>query len=183
MDLLNMLLGQSGKLAEGAGVTENEAGSLAKMGIPVILEALNRNTETEEGKKSLDSALKDHENDFMNISSFFNRDSEDSDRMMDHIFSENRNKVEETIADNAGVSKDKAKKMLMVIAPIALAYLASKKSKQNEKVDINDLIGKEKKEIESKSSGSIFDAAKSFLDKDGDGKVVDDIGGILGKFL
>lgn len=78
MDILQQLTsllstsGSFNQISRNANTSPEKAQQLATIAIPILLEALNRNTATLQGVRSLSYALDDHQHfDLNNLSEFF----------------------------------------------------------------------------------------------------------------
>src|SRR5690554_8095521 len=93
MDLSNLLgsllsEGQTiNDIAKKVGARPEEVQKAAKMSVPTLVEALNKNAEDEEKRASLNKALEDHSEDNVeDLQGFLkNIDLQDSQKMLGHI--------------------------------------------------------------------------------------------------
>ncbi|WPC08581.1 DUF937 domain-containing protein [Globicatella sp. PHS-GS-PNBC-21-1553] len=120
-------------ISDRAGIDASQASSIVGMALPLILKAINNNTSTEEGLIAFDNALKDHANDthFDSVADYTRKaDVEDGDKMLNHLFG-NKTGIIEKIADTLGLSPAAVKRVLVLVAPLLIKYMAdNKKNKQ-----------------------------------------------------
>lgn len=158
----NMPQGQFGNLpsapisevANATGADRGLVGKIMSMGLPLIMGQLDRNTNDPQGSKSLFDALTRHENaDYSNPQ---NIDPEDGNKILGHIFGNNKDTVSKKIGNQVGADQDQVKKILMYLAPLALAYLANKKrtGQLNEK-NISDYTRDEAQQFDTQTGGAL----------------------------
>lgn len=120
-------------LANRAGVDQSEFSKIASVGLPMILQRINRNTNEESGNDSFNAALKQHE-DFDRYSSIndlsANVDPQDGQKILDHIFGNKDNVVNE-ISNKRGTSSQSVISVLSVLAPVVMKYFADRKKTNN----------------------------------------------------
>lgn len=120
-------------LANRAGVDQSEFSKIASVGLPMILQRINHNTNEESGNDSFNAALKQHE-DFDRYSSIndlsANVDPQDGQKILDHIFGNKDNVVNE-ISNKRGTSSQSVISVLSVLAPVVMKYFADRKKTNN----------------------------------------------------
>lgn len=189
--MLNSILGDEKILAElGSKVqaTPDEVRKAATLGVPTLVEALDRNAREDGKKASLARALEDHGNDDVDdVEGFLNGvDVNDGNKMLDHIFGERKVNVENNIANNSGLGIGQVSGLMSMLAPLLMGMLGKKKREDNvSEGNLSDLTGSLGGVLGGllgqKNSG-VMDIAKKMLDKDGDGSFMDDLmGGLFGK--
>lgn len=120
-------------LANRAGLSTSDFSKVAALGLPAILQGINRNTNDEAGNESFNSALKQHEdvdqyNSINELSSTV--DTNDGDNILSHIFG-NKDGVTNRISNTVGLSSGSVKKVLVLLAPIVMKYFADRKKSNN----------------------------------------------------
>lgn len=204
--------GQLEAVAQKAGVSVEELQRVMAVGIPTVTTQLERNAEDEAGAEALGRALDDHENDNPYepvgfLDQFLG--GGEGGRMVDHIFPNNRSQVEDQMAQKTGLDNDKIRRILSIVAPLVLAHMASKwsKNKRQQQVEpqtreipnqrgnspiqmpdlrtgnradrVREVTRQSREEAEAQTGGSLFDMAKDIL-QPGSGR---QDGGILGDLL
>ncbi len=125
---------ESQQLANRAGVDTNDFAKIASIGLPLILQGMNRNNQSQSGLDSFTQALNQHQtrNNYDSLSQFSrNVDPVDGDKIVGHVFNEEKNSVNHSVADRLGVSPEMVQKTLAILAPLAIKYLAERKQQQN----------------------------------------------------
>ena len=183
--LLNSIMGNEKILQELGNKVQASPAEIKKatsLGIPTLVEALDRNAKEPKSRESLAKALEDHSDDNVeDLEGFLNRvDADEGNRMLDHILGDRKVKVENNIASNSGLGIGQVSGLMSMLAPILIGMLGNKKKEDNVSRDgISDLTGSLGGLL---GGGGIMDIAKKMLDKDGDGSFVDDLmGGFFGK--
>lgn len=140
-------------ISDRAGIDASQASSILGMALPLILKAINNNTSTEEGLISFDNALKDHANDtnFDSVADYAQKaDAEDGDKMLGHLFG-NKVGIIEKIAETLGLSPDAVKRVLVLVAPLLIKYMAdNKKNKQLTAEEVRKQAQAEEETLQSK---------------------------------
>ncbi|MDD4344218.1 MAG: DUF937 domain-containing protein [Eubacteriales bacterium] len=190
MDILKMISEQLNneenlrKIAEKAGAQPNQVKQAAQLGLPAILQALGKNAANPQGAASLSKALEDHQNDnVLDVSSFLNKvDTKDGAKILQHIFSEKSPAVGSKLANQSGMDTDQAMGVLSQLAPLVLGALGQQKKQEN--VGATDLSSMLMGLAKNQAGGSnMMSQITNLLDADNDGSIVDDVTGLLGKFM
>lgn len=171
------------KIAGQTGLDSDSVSKIISIGAPLLLGSLGKNTSTEEGASSLDSAINEkHDGSLLdNLGDLFtDNDSSNSDgaKILGHIFGSQKEDVEEKVGTKTGVDAASVAKVLSFVAPVVLAQLGKQKAASN--LDSNglaDLLQGQK----SSSGNSVVDLISQFIDSDDDGNVLDDILGFMTK--
>ena len=182
MDLMKMLGDKDNlsKIGENAGAKTDEVQKLVDLGIPTIMQAMGRNTNSQDGAQSLANALAQHENDDVigMIKDPSKIDTSDGQKILSHILSSRDKTVKANLAKETGLGKDQVGSVLAQLAPLLMGVLGQEQKQRGAGATgvsslVTDALGKSAK-------GGMMDLASKFLDKDKDGSVVDDIGDMLG---
>lgn len=169
-----------GNLAKNFDLDENSIQSLLSNGMPAIMGAMKDNAATKEGASALLGAIEQHKGDdlmgmFQNIASV---DKNDGLKILGHVFGGNLNGVMGDIAGKTGIAENKVTDLLSNLAPMVMGALGQKQKSMN--LDASQITNLLSGGADLFNSGNILDAAKGILDKNNDGNLVDDIGGMLG---
>lgn len=189
---LQELLGQAqGKeaidqISQQVGAEPSMVNSAIQAALPSILGSLANNAATPGGAQSLDNALStDHSGSLLdNLGSLggmiFDQSTPtpreaDGGGILGHILGGNQNQVAQEASNKSGLPIGQVAQILMMLAPIVMAYLGRQKQEQNVGADglgglISSILGG------GQSSGS-------FLDQDGDGSSLDDIASMAFKYM
>jgi hypothetical protein len=157
-----------GDVADKLGIDEKSAKTAIKTVLPVIVAGLQENAKDKGGQASLEKALAKHESASTKLEDI---DEEDGKKIVSHVFGSKKDEVTEAAASKADVTKDIIAKVLPIVAPIVLAWLAQQfLSKKTE--------AKEKEESGSVDIGSILSGVLS--SEEGQAAIGSVLGSLLG---
>lgn len=170
-------------LAGQLGMSKDQAGSAISAALPMIMGALARNTASEDGAASLANALdNDHDGSILDMAGAFlsNSDNGPGAGILRHLFGEKRGGIESAISSMAGINLNQAGGLLENLAPLVMGALGKQKRQQGLDIaGLASLIGGESRSASS-SASTAMSLLSNILDRDGDGSMLDDIGGLLG---
>jgi hypothetical protein len=186
MGLLDLLSGALGnQLSEQSeqklGVEKSQMSSLMAMAAPLIMGALQKNAQKPDGELSLNHALQKHDGSVLDNLSGINL--QDGGSILSKIFGNDQGKVEQHLSQQSGIGLDKIGPMLAMLAPVIMGYLG----KQNQQAGSGGLgailgqLGGGTGASSGNTGGGLMDLATKFLDKNGDGSMVDDLLGMFNK--
>lgn len=177
-DLLQQLGSQFGM--EDQSQTKSAATSV----FSVLMGALNKNASNSEGANILSSVLdRDHDGSIMDdvmgyvtgSSNFTNSKTTDGAGILGHLLGNNQNSIIDQISSMLGIDKNSSAGLLVKLAPLAMGMLGKMKKENN--LDPDGLQDVLKKTVEpAKKDNMLGGLLSSFLDKDGDGNIIDDLG-------
>ncbi|WP_395141557.1 DUF937 domain-containing protein [Armatimonas sp.] len=191
--LLQGLMGQLsgsavGQIAEQLGVDEGTAQNGIQAALPILLGALVRNAQSEDGAQSLDNALaSDHDGSILdNLSGAISGHQEGPGAaILGHILGGQTNQISNVVGQSLGGANGGA--LLQMLAPIVMGYLGQQKQQQG--LDVMGLAGmllggggSQQQQAQPAASGMIGMVGQ-LLDQNHDGSPVDDIIGLAGRFL
>lgn len=135
-------------IASKLGVDEKTAQAAVAAGGQTILSGLQKETETAEGKAALSSALTKHAGD-KKVASADDVDAVDGGKILGHIFGGEQDQVAARLGASSGAGGIDFGKLLPVLAPIIMNYIANQKSsgekaaseKDSGGFDLGDLLG------------------------------------------
>lgn len=176
------------KLASQVGGSEGEVKNGIMAALPAMLAALNKNTGTEEGAKSLNQALETkHDGSVLNNLEGYlkNPDLKDGAGILNHLFGAQTSNVAQAVSASSGLSQEGSVKMLQMMAPLVLGVLGQQKKENNlDAKGVGDLTSMFASNLTSnKNVSGIMGTVTNMLDSNKDGNVVDDLLGLAGKFL
>ena len=165
------------QLASRAGVDTNDFAKIATLGLPLLLQGINKNNQSKEGLESFNQALTQHQtrNNYDSLDQFAqNVDTNDGDKIVNHVFSNNQSStVTSGLADRLGVSPQTVQRTLAVLAPLVLKYLADRKHEKN-------LDAQAVQNETQKATAQVAKQVRDFNVSDGGGGLLD---GLLGGLL
>lgn len=187
MDLISKQLSNPDilkQIGDSVNAKPDQVEKVAKLGLPTMLEQLNRNTKDKEGKLALTNALDQHKDDNVDdITGFLKGvDTKDGAKILEHVFSNKNQKVQSTLSKQSGMKTSQVSGIMAMLAPMVLGILGNQKKSQNLDADgVSNMISQVTNSMGANSG--LMGMATKLLDADGDGDIMDDIGGLLGKFL
>ena len=183
--LLGLLQGQDlGKLAEQVGGNSTEVKNGVAAALPAILAAVNKNANNSEKAEGLNNALNQHDGSVLNnLGNYLqNPDLKDGAGILGHLFGNNTQNVANAVSQSSGLDTQGSMKILQTLAPLVLGALGQQKKENNlDAQGISDLTSKLSSSLEGASG--IMGMITNFLDSNKDGNVMDDLTGMIGKFL
>lgn len=117
------------QLARQLGTDEATAAQAASMALPALLGGLQANASDPRGAASLQDALGQHDDDLFGERVDLERvDTTDGAKISSHIFGDNEEQVVHALGGSggAGIGGDLIKRLLPMLAPIVLSYLAKR---------------------------------------------------------
>lgn len=167
-------------IAKKLGVSEDVAESAVSQAIPAIVGGMAANAKDAGGAKSLEKALATHAprvpNGRANVAEI---DTSDGEKIVNNVFGPRKNQVVAAVADTSkgGVSPDLIAKLMPIIAPIVISFIASQFLNKKEAPTTPTTTTTAQS---SGSGGGIGDLLGGLLGNQGG---TDAIGGILGGLL
>ncbi|MDD4362663.1 MAG: DUF937 domain-containing protein [Atribacterota bacterium] len=191
MDILEILQSMSGnssalkQLNKKVDAEPEKVEKAVQISIPMLMEALNRNTNNPQGAQSLAKALDQHQNDNVdNLEKFLqNVDMADGSKILEHIFSNKNQTVQNSLSKTTGLQQDQIGSILASLAPMLLGFLGNQKKAQNLDADgISNLTSSLSQNLQKNTGGNLFSLATKLLDANKDGSIIDDVLKMFGKF-
>ncbi len=159
------------------GLDSEKTNSVVSEALPFLLGALAKNTENPEGAAALQNALKkDHDGSVLDDLGglLANPEKGKGEGILKHILGNQLGGVEGLIASKTGADKKGVNGVLKMLAPVILGGLGKMQQKGN--LDASQLSNLLKMATGSTGAKSIsMSFVTSFLDKNGDGSVKDDL--------
>lgn len=174
------------QLAAQLGVDEATAEQATRQAIPALLGGMQANAEDPAGASSLAGALGDHPSDLIDGGVELGQvDADDGQKIVGHIFGGNQDQVAQTLGGNlGGQGGGLIQRLLPILAPIVLAYLAKRFTGQGQGGQ-SDPLG-----TGAGSGNPLNDMLNSMLGggaaggsgagQSGAGSILDMLGGLLG---
>jgi hypothetical protein len=193
-DLLGQTQGDQAvdQISQQVGAEPSLVNTAIQAALPSILGGLANNASTPQGAESLDNALaNDHDGSLLdNLGSLggmiFDQQTPtprqaDAGGILGHILGTDQGPVAQEASQKSGLPVGQVAQILMMLAPIVMAYLGRQKQEQNVGADgLGGLIGGI---LGGGQSGGIGGLASSVLDRDHDGSSIDDIASMAFKYM
>ena len=178
----------------GGGASTQQTSSAAENIMEVLLGGVARNAASPDGAKALNNALEnDHDGGILdNLQDILagqkqaqNPRAVNGAGILKHILGNKQSSIIDAISKQNGLNSNQTGNLMTKLAPILLGVLGKQKRSQGlDASAISDLLrGERQQQQQRQSSSPIGGMLKSFIDQDGDGNIMDDLGGMLGKFL
>jgi len=184
MDILKIFTDLTGnqeviqQLNKSVGGESEKVEKAVQLGIPLLIEALNRNTNNPEGAQALARALEQHQEDKVDdlFSFFSNVDTEDGTKILRHIFSNKNEVVQRNLSRTTGLKQEQIGSLLAQLAPLLLGALGNQKKEQNLDANgISDLTSMLSQGLQQLGSGNLFSLVTKILDANKNGSFIDDL--------
>jgi hypothetical protein len=191
MDLMDMFKQQMtnqvvSQMAQKVGLSDTaQTQTAATTVFSTLMGAISKNAATEEGAANLDKALeRDHDGGMLdNVMSLFGGSDEPAASpkaangagILKHVLGGKQEGIIAALSQTNNMSPDATQTLMQSMAPMVMGMLG--KAKKEQGLSASSLGGflQGQKQETSQLSGIL-----SMLDSDGDGSVIDDIGGMLG---
>ena len=188
LDLLKSDLGKQiiSGVSNDSKQSEDKTASVLSMGLPILMGAMKRNTNSAEGAAGLMGALNNkHDGSILdNLGGLFsggvdNTVKQDGEGILKHVLGGSQTNVTNALSQKSGMDSSAVMNILKVAAPILLGYLGKQQRQQPVQSSsgleglLGGMLGGGKQE--KKQQGLI----ESLLDGDNDGSVIDDVAGMF----
>lgn len=150
------------------------------MALPMLMGALNKNSQSEEGKEELNKALNSEKHNGSvldnlktgNLSSLFSEGS----GVLGHIFGGKQQKIADAVSSAVGMNSSQVLKLLQMSAPVVMGILGNQKRKdQIGKGGISGLIGS----VMGSNSSHDESLLETIMNADSEGSVAKNVAGKL----
>lgn len=191
------------QMSRALSTDEASTGKAVSAALPLLLSALSRNASEPQGAQALHSALsKDHDGSLLdNLGGLLGAvggmgglsgaagaagglgRAANGEGILKHLLGDRRGTAEAALSKTSGLDSRTISTLLTMLAPIVLAQLGKARSQRG--LDASGLAGLLGGESQSmrQTAPDAMGALTKLLDADGDGNVMDDVGGMLGKFF
>ena len=181
----------------GGGTTPQQTSGAANNIMDVLLGGIARNAASPDGASALNNALeKDHDGGILdNLQDILAGKNVQPQQeralngagILKHILGNKQSGIVDAISKSNGLNSNQTASLMMKLAPMLLGVLGQQKRQQGlDSSGISDLLNgaRQQQERQQQSNSSpLGGMLKNMLDADGDGSIIDDVGGMLGKFL
>jgi hypothetical protein len=188
MSLLDMLQQRLGgdavnQISSRLGTDPANTRTAIAAALPMLVGALARNAQDPGKAGALANALGRHDGSVLDdVAGYLGRgDTGDGDGILGHVLGGKKETVQTGLGQAAGLDPAKAGTLLAMLAPLVMGALG--KAQREKGLDTGGLagmLGSEQQRAADAAPG-VMGMLSSFLDRDHDGSVMDDIGGMLGK--
>jgi hypothetical protein len=188
IDMVTRQLGGAtlGQLSEEIGANPSQTQSAISAALPLLLAALSRNASTPQGAAALHTAVSnDHDGSILdNVMGFLgNAQQGPGAAILQHVLGGQQQTVQQGLAQSTGMAPAAMGQLLKVLAPMVLGAVGRTTAQQGLSVgDLAGLLGSHNQMAQAAAPG-LLGTLNKLLDHDGDGSALNDVAGMLGKFL
>jgi len=163
------------------GADRNATSTAISAALPLLLGALAKNASSPDGARQLHDALaRGHDGSRFDRLPDPDTDGPEGNAILKHVLADRRGLAEQGIAKASGLDMAKVGPLLAMLAPVVLGALGkARKERGLGPQDLSAMLGGERDAMSAASPG-MMGALSQLLDRDRDGSVVDDLGGMLG---
>jgi len=187
-NLLDLIKDQLGgnlvpELSKQVNAPQDQTSAATNGILSTLIGALSKNASTPDGAASLNKALEqDHDGGILdNLMGLLGGEDNTNQRasngagIVGHIFGDKAGSVVEALSKSTGMDTGSIGTMLIKLAPVVMGALGKVKSQQG--LDQGGVAELLKGTVQENSEQNpLLSMAGKFLDKDGDGSVMDDLG-------
>jgi hypothetical protein len=172
----------SGRLGADQGATSKAIAAA----VPLLLGALARNAGQGDGAQRLHDAIaRDHDGSVLNDvpGTLQSAPLSGGEAILGHVLGDQRGLAEQAVARSSGLDPAKAGSLLATLAPLVLGAVG--RIRQDRGLDANGLaglLGGERDALAASAPG-VMGVVSRLLDRNQDGSVLDDVGGMLGSLF
>ena len=189
MSLLEMLQQRLGgqavdQIGRKIGADSGTTGNAIDAALPLLLSALaGKATKPAEAQSLHTAVVQDHDGSVLDdVPGYLNRaESGPGAGILRHVLGGKQQSVETGLSQATGLEPGKTGQLLTMLAPLVMGALGQ--AQQQRGLDaggLTNLLVGEQEHLEQAAPG-VMGTLSRFLDRDGDGSVLDDVGGMLGK--
>jgi hypothetical protein len=171
------------QLSSRLGTDEGNTSKAIAAAVPLLLGALAQNASQSDGAQQLHQALqRDHDGSALDNSAAVADDARlrDGDAILGHVLGDRRAIAEQGISRASGLDLSKVGPLLAMLAPLVMGALGRTRAERDLDPDgLGRVLGEERDGLGARAPG-VLEAVGRLLDRDNDGSVLDDVGGLLG---
>lgn len=191
------------EISQNVGADTSLVNTAILAALPALINGLANNAATPQGAQSLNTALEqDHDGSVLDnlgglAGMIFGQQQQaapppqaDAGGILGHILGNSQGAVAQEVSERSGLGLGQVAQILMMLAPIVMAYLGRQKQQQGVGADglgglLGGLLGGAQPQPQAAPAGGsvIGDLASSVLDRDRDGSSLDDIASMAFKYM
>jgi hypothetical protein len=188
MDMISQAMGGDTvkQMSRQLGTNEQSTGTAISAALPLLLSALAKNSGRPEGASALHQALNnDHDGSVLDDlpALLDNPQAGPGAGILRHVLGDRQDVAQQALAKTSGMDAGSANQLMTMLAPIVMGALGRAQRQQGlDAGGLGSLLQSERQGLKQSTPGAMGLVTK-LLDKDGDGSVLDDIGGMVGKLM
>jgi len=194
MGLIDLLTGNTGtQVADQAenkfGINRNQVLALLAVAAPLIISYLRKKSEDNKEAEALNNALdKDHDGSILDDPSQLETRQSEGGSILNHIFGNDKQNVENQLSQNTGISIDKIGPVLAMLAPVIMGYIGKEKQQNNVGSGglgdlLGGILGNASNQAQSQQSSPLNDILGSVLGGGNNSSSGNPLNDILGNIL
>jgi hypothetical protein len=189
MSLLDMIQQRLGgqavdHISRKIGADHGTTGNAIDAALPLLLAALARNATAGGQAQSIDAAVtQDHDGSVLDdVPGFLSHaESGPGAGILRHVLGGRQQTVQTGLGQATGLDPQKVGQLLTMLAPLVMGALGRAKREQAlDPNSLSDLLKGEQDRLRETAPG-VMGTLSRFLDRNDDGSVMDDVGGMLGR--
>lgn len=185
LDLLQQRLGGDAvqQISRRLGADHGTTQTAIAAALPMLVGALARNAQNPQGAGALANALqRDHDGSILDdVAGYLGGgQSADGNAILGHVLGTRQQTVQQGLGQATGLDASKAGMLLSMLAPLVMGALG--KTARERGLDpggLAGMLGGEQQRAAQTAPAGVMGMLGKLLDRDGDGSVMDDIGGLL----
>ena len=197
---LEELLGQQqgsqavDQISQTVGAEPNMVNTGIQMALPALINGLANNAATPQGAENLNNALDQHDGGILDnlgglgslAGAIFGGGQPASPQLnaggiLGHILGGSQGQVTQQISNESGLGMGQVAQILMLLAPLVMAYLGRQKQQNNlDAGGLSEVLGQQQQQIQQSPQGGFL---QNMLDSDNDGSITDDIASMAFKYM
>ncbi|MGF6907217.1 DUF937 domain-containing protein [Fusobacterium sp. PH5-44] len=179
-------------ISEKSGVENEQVSNLVSSALPLLLKSMLNNSSNETGANSLADALSTHADKARSSKDILkNPDTNDGNKILNHLFGENTNHIEQSLAKSNNLSLSQVQSVLSIMAPALMNKLGRETKNVSAQSGIgiasilSQLASGFSNKQDSQNGGLDLGSLINFALKDGDGNgksdLLETLSGLFGK--
>lgn len=188
MDVITQAIGGDTvkQMSRQLGTDERSTDDAISAALPLLLSALAKNSAQPQGASALHQALSnDHDGSVLDDlpALLGNPQAGPGAGILRHVLGDRQDLAQQAVAKTGGMDAGSANQLLTMLAPIVMGALGRAQRQQGlDAGSLGSLLQSERQGLQQTVPGPMG-LVTQLLDKDGDGSVVDDISGMVGKLM
>lgn len=188
LDVITQAMGGDAvkQMSRQLGTDERSTDNAISAALPLLLSALAKNSAQPQGASALHQALsKDHDGSALDDLGGLlgNPQAGPGAGILRHVLGDRQDMARQAVAQTSGLDAGSAGQLMTMLAPIVMGALGRTQRQQGLDADgLGSLLQSERQGLQQ-STPDAMGLVTRLLDKDGDGSIVDEIGGMVGKLM
>jgi hypothetical protein len=188
MDLMTQAMSgdTTRQIGRQLGTDEQTTRNAIGAALPMLVTALANNSSNADGARSLhDAVSRDHDGSVLdNLGGLLsNVQNGPGAAILRHVLGNRQPATEQAVSKVSGLDSKRTAQLLMLLAPVVLGVLGRMRRQQSlDSSGLAGALGGARQQL-GQTSPDLMGLATRLLDKDGDGSITDELGGLAGKLF